>query len=99
MPRIRAVYLFADLVSRSWILALTRVWYETAKGLCFFGQEEKMDRRKKNFVEDQISLTSGTACLLRLPGQVLSTEPVLFSPCLAFAVCVSQMAVLHLSFA
>jgi hypothetical protein len=37
--------------------------------------------------------------LLRLPGQVLSTEPVLTSPCLAFAAYASQMAVLHLSFA
>jgi hypothetical protein len=69
MLGIRAVYLYADLVSRLLVLALwiisilTRVWYETAKGLCFSEQERKMDRKEELMEgkhQRQISLTGGT---------------------------------------
>jgi len=52
-----------------WIIfdSWTRVWYETAKGLCFIGQQHgwKVSRKEKAGIEEkhqhQISPTSGTA--------------------------------------
>jgi hypothetical protein len=89
-----APYIYTpDLVSRLLILALwiisilTRVWYETAKGLCFSEQERKMDRKEEladgrkapasNFADRRYGIS-------RLPGQLFFfTVPCFRSMCIA----------------